>query len=266
MTTHPKTKKHHPRKPTMTTPATLISVINRSSRVSDDDIARAVAAVGRQLGEHVSPFHGLVPAIEAVRTGDDPSEGGCPCYILDKPDQAGVLGYHYEANDGTQMIKIFMNPILDDSGGTVLSSAVSLSSVLSHECIELALDGPANKWVDGPDGADYAYEGCDAVQSESYVIDGVTVSDFLLQAFFDPQAAVGSRYDYLGRLAQPFSMSPGGYQITRTEPGKVTEVYGQHARAAAGGGVSVHFGPDVPEWRRAGHVWKASQKRARRRA
>lgn len=248
----------------MTTPATLISVINRSKRVGDDDVERATLAVGRQLGDHVAPLHGLVPAIEFVRSGGSPSAGGAPCYVLDKPDADGVLGYHYESNDGIAMIKIFMDPILDTGGGSILTGGVSLSAVLSHEVIELAGDGPANKWVDGPDGVDYSYELCDACQSENYDLDGVTVADFLLQAFFDPRAEPGSRLDYLGKIERPFSMSPGGYQITRTEPGKIANVYGEHVRAAVGGGVSVHFGPDMPTWRHVGNVWKARNKRVRR--
>lgn len=228
------------------TPTQLISVYNLSSHVTDTECEKATLAVAKQLSRDVAPFWGLVPALEFVRHGGSGTPGSSPCYILDQPDVDGALGYHDEGADGTAYIKIFCNPIFN-SGGTALSGALSLSAVLSHEVLELTGDGPANRWVDGPDNRDYALELCDACEDQYYDIDGVSVSDFLLPAFFDPKASKNSRLDFLGLLAEPFSMTPGGYQIVRTETGKVSQVWGA----------------SYPQWKVAAKVRNSKKRKSR---
>jgi hypothetical protein len=261
MTAHkpPKPKVHH------MTPPQLISVFNQSQRLSDADVAAMTAAGGKQLARDVAPFHGLVPALEFVPRGAVPTPGGCPCYIIDEPDTDGALGYHDEDASGLAFIKVFVNPTLDN-GGSALVGPDSVSVTLSHELCELVGDAPANKWVDGPTGADFAYELCDAVEGDSYEIDGVSVSNFLLQAFFDPHAEKGSRLDFLSKLTRPFSMTRGGYQITRSEPGKVSQVFAAHDASSveAAPGIHLHFGPDHPSWKRTTKLAKAALRRGRR--
>src|SRR4029079_7574224 len=61
------------------------------------------------------------------------------------------------------------------------------------------------------------YEMCDAVQDESYKVDGIAVSNFLLPLYFTRDAEKGGRNDFLGRLGddgQPltsFGINQGGY-------------------------------------------------------
>ena len=253
-----------PKRPHMT-PTPLVSIINQSKRVSQADALSMMKACSKQLAYHVSSFHGLVPGLELVAPGAKPN--GSPCYIIDQPDIDGALGYHDEDANGEPFIKVFANPVLDN-GGTVLTGSLAISAVLSHELVELTGDGPANRWADGPDGNDYAIELADAVQDTWYPIDGVAVSNFLTQAFFDPKAAAGSKLDYLGKLTKPFSMTSGGYQITRTEPGEVSQVFGlvhgSYESFPALGDVRVHFGVDFPLWRRAATIEKAKRKRGKR--
>lgn len=228
------------------TPPQIISVHNLSKQISDTDCEKATLAVAKQLSRDVAPFWGLVPALEFVRHGGVATPGSSPCYILDVPDVSGALGYHDEGADGTAYIKVFCEPIFS-SGGTAVSGSLSVSSVLSHEVLELTGDGPANRWVDGPMNRDYALELCDAVEDQSYEIDGVSVSNFLLPAFFDPRASRNSRLDFLGSLSVPFSMTPGGYQIVRTETGQVSQIWGA----------------TYPDWKRAAKT-RNSQKRKSR--
>ena len=208
------------------TPTQLISVYNLSAHISDADCQKATLAVAKQLSRDVAPFWGLVPALEFVPRNKKGTPGSSPCYVLDVPDVDGALGYHDEGADGNAYIKVFCNPIFN-SGGSALSGSLSVSAVLSHEVLELTGDGPAHRWADGPGNQDYALELCDAVEDQSYDIDGVSVSNFVLPAFFDPRASKGSRLDFLGSLSIPFSMTPGGYQIVRTETGQVSQVWGE---------------------------------------
>ncbi len=158
------------------TPTQIISVYNKSHLINDADCERATLAVAKQLSRDVAPFWGLVPALEFVRAGGLPTTGSSPCSILDKPDVDGALGYHDEGADGNAYIKIFCEPIFS-SGGTALSGSLSVSAVLSHEVLELTVDGPANRWADGPANQDYALECCDACEDMWYEIDGVGVSE-----------------------------------------------------------------------------------------
>jgi hypothetical protein len=67
------------------------------------------------------------------------------------------------------------------------------------------------------DGYSYAQEACDAVEADTYVIDGQTCSNFLLPAFFDEGAAPRTPRDRLGLVKRAFETRPGGYQIRERE-------------------------------------------------
>lgn len=235
---------------------TLISVTNDSSTLSDEEVAAVVLAVGRQLAQHVAPIWGAVPAIEFVSKGG-PVEG-CPCSISDTPDVADALGYHDEGPDGVPYIKVFVIPGND------------WRVTLSHEVLELALDAAANLWADGPDGLDYAREACDADQGGTYTIDGVSVSNFVYPAFFDPKAGPDEKLDYMDRLSRPFMTGPDGYQIVRTEPGRISDTFGMHLDGAAhiaeaAPGLHLIFGSRYPESQKAHKIAMAAKKRGGRR-
>ncbi len=240
----------------MPTPPTLISVVNRSARVTDADVARMVSAVGKQLARDVAPIWGQVPALEFVPRGVVAS--GMPCTISDTPDEPGAAGYHDEGPDGVPYIKVFTFV-----GAPTLVGSEALSVTLSHEILEVVGDSAANLWADGPDGADYARELADAVEGDTYAIDGVSVSNFVYPAFFDPKAQHGSKLAFVDTVIKPFTMSAGGYQIKRTEPGRVSQVFaalrGQPKRA-----MHVEFGPAFPEGKKAAKLAKAAKRRGGR--
>jgi hypothetical protein len=57
---------------------------------------------------------------------------------------------------------------------------------------------------------------CDAVQAESYEIDGIEVSNFLLPLYFTGGEELGRRNGFLGKSHQgktlaSFGVNPGGY-------------------------------------------------------
>ncbi len=217
-----------------------------------------VGAVGQQLARHVAPVWGAVPALEFVPSDGSPSMlDAALCYIDDYSDIEGALGYHYEADDGTPTLRVFAAEILD-GGGAVLTSASAVSVTLSHEVLEVVGDAAANRWADGPGGRAYAVELADAVQGDAYDVDGVAVSNFVLPAFFSPRAGAGTRFDFLGRLSAPFTMTPGGYQITRGTPTDDDTVWGagDAFTEVVLPGMSLSCGPDVPERKRLGLLAK----------
>lgn len=217
----------------------LISVSNASSKVTDAEVQAAILAIASQLANDVAPIWGQVPALEFVPAGQVGT--GCPCTISDTPDQPGALGYHDEGPDGKPYIKVF---VVDGYDWVV---------TLSHEVLELTGNPAANLWADAPDGSDYARELCDAVERDTYAKGGLNVSNFLYPAAFDPNAQPIEKLDHLGNLKAPFTMTSGGYEIHRTEPGATSQVFGHGATGTTqvhiGEGVHVVFSPGFPSER-----------------
>ena len=237
---------------------TLVSLVNRSKRTTDAECRAMVHAVGVQLARDVGPEWGPVPALEAVPSSAEPTLGATLCTMSDTPDEPGAAGYHAEEN-GEPYIKVFTF-----EGTSALEGAQATSVTFSHEACELVGDAPANRWCDRPDGFDFALELSDPVEGDTYEIDGVSVSNFVYRAYFDPQSKPGERLDHMGILKKPFTMSPGGYLIKRTEPGMVSQIFAAHLDHdchVAAPGIVVVFGKDYPEHKKAAKVAKAARRR-----
>jgi N-acetyl-beta-hexosaminidase len=141
---------------------------------------------------------------------------------FDNADQAGALGYHDLTKNGQPVSKIFVK--------TTLADNEKVSVTACHELFEMAIDPIANLWAQAADGTEYAYEMCDAVEEDTFPVDGVAMSNFLHPAWFEPfKHPAGTRYDHLGRLKAPFTMTKGGYVITMTN-GKVSQHFGSAAK------------------------------------
>lgn len=227
----------------------LISVYNHSAHVKDTDVLDTIKAIAVQLVRDVAPVWGLVPAVEYCPTGV--TGKGIPCVISDIPDVPNAGGYH-----DTTGIKVFA---IDGMDWRV---------TLSHETLELLTDPGANRWADGPNGDDYAIETCDATEGDTYLIDGIPVSNFLYPSFFDITAGADERLDHMGLIDKPFGMTRGGYQIRRTEPGRVGQIFAAHpagsVQLAGRGELVLVFGPDFPESKKLGKLTNATKKRSRK--
>jgi len=134
--------------------------------------------------------------------------------LWDKTDVAGALGYHDRNNAGIPFGFVFLD-IIEKFGE-------SWTVTLSHEAMEAILDPEVNLLVQGPHPEDPArdvfhwYEASDAVQAETYEIDGVEVSNFLLPLYFTSGEEHAGRNDFLGRAyngqtLKSFGVNPGGY-------------------------------------------------------
>jgi len=136
-------------------------------------------------------------------------------FILDTPDVAGALGYHDISSD-VPYGKVFVKIILQ-SKGSVLSGALTVSSVVCHEVMELLVDPLANVWWMGPDYSTlYAAEVGDPVQANTINVTvgstSVAMSDYILPAWADPQRSTGP-FNKKNTLTGPFKLAKGGYAI-----------------------------------------------------
>lgn len=211
-----------------------IHVTNRSTRISDADAQTMTAAVAKQVKRDFAPAWAIpANAVTFLAAAADAPAHGALLTIVDDPDQAGVLGWHTEGQNGVIYGYVFCAPVLDNGGRVLTGATYTVAATLSHEVLETIADPHVNLWATGPDGWVISQEVCDPVENASYQIDGVNVSDFVTPAWFDLQAAAGTQVDHLNRISSPFQMDSGGYYV-HLRGSKPTQV----------------FGEEVPQWRR----------------
>src|SRR6185295_9027135 len=200
----------------------LISVVNHTKDLKDEDIHFAVRAINRQIAEDFSPYWHMRATLRLEgRAGKQPDpktlrelRGDAVLYIWDGEDGDDALGYHDQTQLGIPYGFVFtkLAKELDESW----------TATLSHEALELLADPDANLLVQGPHPHDKSkvvfhwFEMCDAVQDEGYEVDGIQLSNFVLPLYFTSTQETGSRNDYLGRLhggkaLRSFGINPGGY-------------------------------------------------------
>jgi hypothetical protein len=200
----------------------IITIVNRSKTLTDEDILNALRAINRQIKEDFEPYwsFGATLRLEGV-VGKKTDKATLPemrgdaiIYLSDKADVDGVFGYHEANFRGIPYGFVF----------TELCKKLkeSWTVTLSHEALELIGDAQGNLLVQGPHPKNahqevfHWFEMCDAVQLQTYVIDGVEVSNFVLPLYFTPGEQQGGRNDFLGRLTKgkglnSFGVNPGGY-------------------------------------------------------
>jgi hypothetical protein len=247
----------------------LIAIVNHSARVTDADANLMTLAVQQQLTLHVAPaWNQKAPTLKFYSAADIKKVPGYAWIvgIFDNPTVANALGYHSENDDVIDGFT-FVDPVLDNKGVVLYDESnpqnVSVSSVLSHEVVEMFGDRFANLWADGPANgrnSQYAMELCDPVEADSYVVEvifegattKVSVSNFVFPSWFNPQATVKLNFpfDYLKKLTAPFTMTSGGYMIVRVA-GNASQIFGYHRYHGNNQNERMIIDPAMPEWKRA---------------
>lgn len=186
-----------------------ISLVNRSTLVSDNELEPVAAALQRQLEEHFAPSWGFTATVITTPSTDEAPDWAWWIVITDDADMANVLGYHDVTASGRPMSKVFVR--------ISQQYRVPWSVIASHELLEMLADPGVNltafNWGD-TNGYLYAVEVCDPVNSLSYTIDGVAVANFVFPSWFrvfDPDN--DGPYDHLGASRAPFALVFGGFQI-----------------------------------------------------
>ena len=199
----------------------FISIVNFTASITDARLQEVIRAINRQVREDFEPHWHMGATLRLEGRIDKTPEpasaselrGDAIIYVYDgDPDVDGALGYHEANYRGLPYGFVF----------TKISEAAKedWSVTLSHETLELIADATVNTFAAGPhpDPAEkgrivfHWYEMCDAVQAETYSIDGILVSNFVLPLYFTPEEQKGARNDFLGNHAlRSFNVNPGGY-------------------------------------------------------
>jgi len=200
----------------------IISVINHTRDTADEEVHAALRSINRQIEFDFKPYWSLGATLRLEgRSGKKVNRetlsdmrGDAVLYLWDETDLDDALGYHDRNHRGIPFSFVF----------TELAKELteSWTITMSHEAIELIGDPQVNLLVQGPHpetGKDvfHWYELCDAVQAESYRIDEVDVSNFVLPLYFTSAEERGGRNDFLGRRGkdgktlESFKVKEGGY-------------------------------------------------------
>lgn len=217
----------------------LIAVLNQSKgRVTDQDAATMTRAIASQVELDAAPLWDRSPAavIFYDHAGAEPPNAHVITIVDAIDDQPeGVLGYHTEDEGGRLWGIVAAGPELD-AGKQVLTGDWSVSSVLSHEVLEMFIDPNCNLWSADGNNKVYSFEVCDPVEAPTYEVDGVSVANFVTPAWFDPLAVTRkqkTQFDKLGLVEAPFAILKGGYAVYASQ-GKTEQ----------------EFGDEVPNWRK----------------
>ena len=200
-----------------------IAVFNQAMTPLGLGLDKLVAALQKFVTDYVAPVWGT-PARLAKTTGF--KKGAWALVFLDTADQANALAYHELTPDGFPLAKVFVKTIAD--------AGASLTVAASHELVEMLVDPAINLLSLGPDPkAAYAYESADPVEADSlsFTVGGFPMTDFVYPSYFESFRKPNStKFDYRGKVARPFQILPGGYQLV-FKNGKWSQLTSSAAKA-----------------------------------
>jgi len=188
-----------------------IALVPRGVKVDMSEVANVAAALSIQILRDFAPIWGITATVSAFPKPADVPVGFWPIYIDDPfklPD--GAAGVHLDSRNQPYAL---------------LEAREQWSLDASHEVLEMLVDPSGNRLHAGPlleaavqlglaqHQVQYVVEVCDPVEDGQYgyQINGVLVSDFFTPNFYDPAAASGVRYDFMGALTSPLHVAPNGY-------------------------------------------------------
>jgi hypothetical protein len=206
----------------------IINIVKGEKTMTKSRLRRALSAVQKQIDRDFTPYWGMPCMLREgppQRPAGPEHQDSCVLYIQKKANIEDALGYHDRTARGVPFGFVFLDVSLE------LGEPWTVT--LSHEVLEMIADPHVNVLAMGPHPTQrrsvfHWYEMCDAVQAQTYNIDGTEVSNFLLPFYFTVEAEPGP-CDFLKSGVKSFKVAPGGY-VGFFDPDK-----GEHVTYAARG-------------------------------
>jgi hypothetical protein len=197
-----------------------IACINKATVPLGISFRKLTAALQKCYDRHFLPVWGYPVTLYNTKRA---KPGEWRFIYFNNASQAGLLGYHDLTKNGQPVSRVYVKTTQDDGD--------PVSVTASHELFEMVIDPLANLWAQATRRTEYAYEMCDPVEEDTFKVDGIEMSNFLYPAWFEPfKHPKGTKFDHLGLLKKPFSMSKGGYVILKRK-GRVKEKFASKAKA-----------------------------------
>lgn len=196
----------------------VMVIDNKSQLVSDAAVLNIMKALQTQISRDFFPAWGMRCTL--VLAAHVPAQArAMKITIEDKTDDPSALGYHFNP-DGWPETRVFAADDMADGRGLN-----GLAVTLSHEIMEMLVDPGVNLYALGPSAkpirkkvrtVSYPYEVCDPVQGNTYGIDGIQVSDFVLPEWFEWDRKPGAMpMNFLATISAPFALDRDGYAVYR---------------------------------------------------
>jgi len=185
-----------------------VAILNTSS-LPDADVRQATEALQEQVTRDFAPIWGTSATLKFVPKGSAPPKDAWRLEIVDVSDQSEMMTYHTVTTEGLPYAQI--------SVSAARTSNLSWTALVSHELLSLLVNPRANLTVFVPKGPRnagtiYSYEVAAPCEGFTYEVGGTPVSDFVTPAWFEDEISIdGARFDYLGKIAKPFQVLPGGH-------------------------------------------------------
>jgi hypothetical protein len=196
-----------------------IACINKATVDLGVPFAKLTAALQKCYDRHFLPVWGYPVKLYNTKRAK-PTDW--QFVYLDDADMADAEGDHDLSKKGRPYTKVFVK--------TTLKDKELVSVVASHELFEMVIDPIANLWAQAKDGTEYAYEMCDPVEEDTFLVDGIPMSNFVYPTWFEPfKHPPGTKFDHLGLLKRPFSLRKTGYATIKRKR-KVKDVFGSRAK------------------------------------
>src|SRR4029079_7287690 len=169
----------------------IISVVNQTNcEISDADLLAAIRAINLQIEYDFVPYWNMPATLRLEGTRlDQPRaiaagliRGDAVLYVTSQTGNDDPEGFHARNLRGVPYGVVY-SQISEETGDP-------WSVTFWHETVELIADPQGNNYVMGRAPHDpkktvfYWFEMCDAVSSQTYLIDGIAMQNFLLPAYF----------------------------------------------------------------------------------
>ncbi len=182
-----------------------VSLVDKTSFLEKDDVAKLAAALTRQAHEDFGPIWGIAADVVAAT---EPSPLSWNLFLVDDVTSKSALGNHADTPTTLPAGYVFCKTTIAD--GSLISTSAS------HELLEMLADPYANRAVAVNVGGQiriYALEVADPCEDDQFAYkgaDGILVSDFVTPEYFDPRAR-GMKLDFCGHIQAPLQVLQGGF-------------------------------------------------------
>jgi hypothetical protein len=181
-----------------------LALVTDSPQLAFSELGRVGAALQKQATRDLGPKWGVSATVSSFASLEDVPTDYWPIIVRDDIEVSGAAGVH-EDNQGQPFALVQFSP--------------GWSLTASHEMCEMLVDPRGVRVIAGPSPkpgqhrVNFLVEVCDPSEGEQfgYTVNGVLVSDFYTQHFFDPVAVAGTQYSFTGAIAAPRQVLKGGY-------------------------------------------------------
>jgi hypothetical protein len=181
-----------------------IGLVSETQSLTVRSLTQTAAALQKQVTRDYAPIWKVSATVSAFAALEDVPNGYWPVIVMDDIQTAGAAGVHQDKNSQPYALVQF---------------SASWSLTASHETVEMLTDPFGNRLVSGTSPmkgqgrVEFLVEVADPCEDATfaYTANGVTVTDFITPAFFDPVPSPSARYSFTGAVKGPRQVLKGGY-------------------------------------------------------